>query len=93
MISNLTIADIKTRWNEVLDVLESKDRIAWLVFFDARLVSYHEGLLQLDFSDPNKFSGAHDYGSTKREKFRPILEEVLQEIFHTPIQIGEVSLS
>lgn len=91
MSTTLSLTEIKARWNDVLDLLEAKDRIAWLVFFDARLVSYEAETLQLDFSDPNKFSGAHDYGSGKREKFRPALEEVLKEVFQIPIQISEAS--
>ena len=87
MSTSLSLTEIKARWNDVLDLLESKDRVAWLVFFDARLVSYDSETLQLDFSDPNKFSGAHDYGSVKREKFRPVLEEVLKEVFQISIQI------
>ena len=87
MSTSLSLTEIKARWNDVLDLLESKDRIAWLVFFDARLVSYDSETLQLDFSDPIKFSGAHDYGSVKREKFRPVLEEVLKEVFQISIQI------
>ena len=91
MGTSLSLAEVKARWNEVLDRLESKDRIAWLVFFDARLVSFESETLELDFSDPNKFSGAHDYGSVKREKFRPVLEEVLRDIFQTNIQIKDAS--
>ena len=87
MSTSLSLTEIKARWNDVLDLLESRDRVAWLVFFDARLVSYDSETLQLDFSDPNKFSGAHDYGSVKREKFRPVLEEVLKEVFQISIQI------
>lgn len=91
MSSSLTLPEIKARWNDVLDLLEARDRIAWLVFFDARLVSFSSEELKLDFSDPNKFSGAHDYGSEKREKFRPVLEEVLLEIFQIPIKISEAN--
>lgn len=91
MSSSLTLPEIKARWNDVLDLLEARDRIAWLVFFDARLVSFSAEELKLDFSDPNKFSGAHDYGSEKREKFRPALEEVLLEIFQIPIKISEAN--
>ena len=87
MSTSLSLTEIKARWNDVLDLLESRDRVAWLVFFDARLVSYDSETLQLDFSDPNKFSGAHDYGSVKREKFRPVLEEVLKDVFQISIQI------
>ena len=34
----LELSTIKNRWNEVLDLLEQENRVAWLAFFDARLV-------------------------------------------------------
>jgi len=47
----MELSQIKLRWNEVLDLLLEKDRIAWLAFFDARLVSFEENQLTLDFAD------------------------------------------
>jgi hypothetical protein len=51
----MELAELKSRWNEVLDELEATDRIAWLAFFDARLADLTEGVLTLDFSDATKF--------------------------------------
>jgi hypothetical protein len=50
----MELIELKGRWNEVLDELESTDRIAWLAFFDARLANLEDGLLTLDFSDARK---------------------------------------
>ena len=87
----LDLQAIKGRWNDVLDSLESRDRVAWLAYFDARLVSYENGVLALDFSDPNKFEGGHDYSTVRHERFRPNLELVLREIFGSQIFVIEVS--
>jgi hypothetical protein len=87
----LDLQAIKGRWNDVLDSLESRDRVAWLAYFDARLVSYENGVLALDFSDPNKFDGGHDYSKVRHERFRPNLELVLREIFGSQILVIEVS--
>lgn len=87
----LDLQAIKGRWNDVLDSLESRDRVAWLAYFDARLVSYENGVLALDFSDPNKFEGRHDYSKVRHERFRPNLELVLREIFGSQILVIEVS--
>jgi hypothetical protein len=38
----MQLAELKNRWNEVLDLLLLEDRIAWIAFFDARLVSYRK---------------------------------------------------
>jgi len=52
----MDLDQIKSRWNEVLDLLLEKDRITWLAFFDARLVSYENDQLTLDFADSQKFA-------------------------------------
>jgi hypothetical protein len=61
----MELEQIKERWNNVLDLLLEKDRIAWLAFFDARLVSYENDQLTLDFSDSQKFANSHDFKQTR----------------------------
>jgi hypothetical protein len=82
---------IKDRWNEVLDSLERIDRVAWLAYFDGRLVSFEKGILTLDFSDANKFSGGHDYAKVRHERFRAALEKVLFNTFEQEIVVIELS--
>jgi hypothetical protein len=60
----MELAELKSRWNEVLDELESTDRIAWLAFFDARLADLSVDVLTLDFSDASKFQDGHDLKKT-----------------------------
>ena len=61
----MDLAGLKARWNEVLDELLESDRVAWIAFFDARLVSFEENQLTLDFSDSQKFASAHDFKQTR----------------------------
>jgi hypothetical protein len=61
----MELEQIKERWNNILDLLLEKDRIAWLAFFDARLVSYENNQLTLDFSDSQKFANSHDFKQTR----------------------------
>ena len=91
MSQTLSLAEIKERWNEVLDALEQLDRVAWLAFFDGRLVSVEGNVLTLDFSDANKFSGAHDFTRVRLERFRPSLEKVLTELFGQNVAVREIS--
>ena len=49
MATSLSLADLRSRWNEVLDLLEKSDRITWMAFFDARLASLEESVLTLDY--------------------------------------------
>jgi len=88
---NLELREIKERWNDVLDSLERSDRVAWLAYFDGRLVSFESGVLTLDFSDPNKFEGGHDYSKVRHERFRPALENTLKELFGVEISVREIS--
>ena len=89
MNTSLTLADLRSRWNEVLDILEKNDRIIWMAFFDARLASLEESVLTLDYSDSAKFGGAHGYSST-RVKQQEILQEAIREIFNVELEIRQV---
>ena len=89
MSANLTLADLRSRWNEVLDILEKNDRIIWMAFFDASLASLEESVLTLDYSDSAKFGGAHGYSST-RVKQQEILQEAIREIFNVELEIRQV---
>lgn len=91
MNKELSLTEIKAHWNEVLDSLEKIDRVAWLAYFDGRLVSFENGQLTLDFIDANKFSGGHDYAKVRHERFRGSLEKVLLEIFGREISVNEIS--
>ena len=61
----MEIEQIRGRWNDVLDALESHNRVAWIAYFDARLISFEDGLLTLDFSDSRKFATSHEYSETR----------------------------
>lgn len=91
MNQDISLLQIKERWNEVLDALERIDRVAWLAYFDGRLVSLENGKLTLDFSDANKFSGGHDYARVRHERFRGSLEKVLLDLFGAEITVVELS--
>ena len=88
MPTDLTIADIRARWNEVLDLLERQNRVAWMAFFDGRLESFDNGRLTLDFSDPAKLSMGHDYREA-RLRMAPQLQGVIQDIFGISVVVIE----
>jgi hypothetical protein len=62
-VGDMELFELKAVWNEVLDGLEREARVAWLVFFDARLVSLQDDVLTLDFLDRNKLAAGHDFES------------------------------
>ena len=78
----MEISQIRAQWNQVLDSLESNNRVAWIAYFDARLSSYEDGVLTLDFSDSRKFATSHEYSET-----RPNLKSALQLAIKSTIGI------
>jgi len=87
---NTDLASLRSRWNEVLDLLESRDRIAWLVFFDARLASFENNTLTLDFSDARKFASSHEYQAV-RPKHKESLVAAIKEVFAIDVEIAELA--
>jgi len=90
MDASASLADIRSRWNEVLDLLESQDRIAWIAYFDARLAGFDGENLSLDFSDSRKFSGGHEYSPT-REKLQNSLISAIKSVLDLDLTISEIS--
>jgi hypothetical protein len=88
MPTDLTITDIRARWNEVLDLLERQNRIAWMAFFDGRLESFDNGRLTLDFSDPAKLAMGHDYREA-RIRMAPQIQNAIHDIFGISVVVIE----
>ena len=90
MTSSPSLADIRARWNDVLDHLESQDRIAWIAYFDARLAEFDGLTLQLDFRDARKLSGGHEY-SPARIKLENSLKAAISQVLGLTVEISEIA--
>jgi hypothetical protein len=88
MPAELTLADIRARWNEVLDLVESRDRVVWIAYFDARLDTFENGRLVLDFRDSNKLATGHDYQEA-RLRHRSMLQSAILDVFGRSVVIIE----
>ena len=77
----MQLEDIKNRWNEVLDLLLEIDRVTWLSFFDARLVSFENNQLTLDFADSQKFANPHDFKASRNPAHTQALIDAITAIF------------
>ncbi len=88
MDAHISLPELRMRWNEVLDHLESQDRIAWIAYFDARLAEFDGEKLLLDFSDARKFSGGHEYSPT-REKLEKALITSIKTVLGLDLKIEE----
>jgi hypothetical protein len=84
----MELVELKGRWNEVLDELESTDRIAWLAFFDARLADLSDGVLTLDFSDATKFQDGHDLKNTLPETSHKSLIASIRKIVGVDLRLA-----
>jgi len=89
MDAQFSLAELRSRWNDVLDHLESHDRIAWIAYFDARLADLDGQKLSLDFSDARKFSGGHEYSPT-REKLEKSLVASINAVLNVNLMIIEI---
>jgi hypothetical protein len=86
----MDLSQLKSKWNEVLDLLERKDRVAWIAYFDARLASLDGNVLTLNFIDAEKLSGAHDYKATRNDRIRGALESAIKEVTGNEIRVIEL---
>jgi hypothetical protein len=85
----MDVAELRAQWNQVLDLLEARDRIAWLVFFDARLAHLENNVLTLDFSDARKFASSHEYEAI-RLKHKEALASAIHDVFKVDLIIDEL---
>ena len=83
----ISLAQVKELWNSVLDDLERKNRVAWLAFFDARLVSIEGNELRLSFVDAEKFSGSHNYSAARKPEFIAALESSISAVIGVELVI------
>ena len=77
----MDLAQLKIQWNEVLDQLLEQDRVAWLAFFDARLVAYEDDQLTLDFADSQKFANPHDFKKSRNPSHTQLLIDAIKTVF------------
>ena len=84
----MEIEQIRSRWNDVLDNLESHNRVAWIAYFDARLISFQDGVITLDFSDSRKFATSHEYSET-RPNLKAALIASIDQVLGLKVEILE----
>ncbi len=80
---------IRTRWNEVLDITQSHNRVAWLAYFDGRLKKLDGNVLTLDFSDAAKLASSHDFSASRKPEHRALIAQSIKEVFGVDIVIVE----
>lgn len=89
MDAAITLEEMKSRWNLVLDLLLEEDRIAWLAFFDARLVSLSDGRLIISFADVTKLGGEHNFRAARNPKYREMLVLAIFRVYGINVEVIE----
>lgn len=89
MNSDFSLETLKASWNQVLDALLEVDRVAWLLWFDARLVKLDGNVLEVNFADSEKFSGDHNYKSARKPEQTAKLVSAIFEVTGRNLEVIE----
>jgi hypothetical protein len=89
MNSEFSLETLKTSWNEVLDAVLEVDRVAWLLWFDARLVKLDGNVLEVNFADSEKFSGDHNFKSARKPEQTAKLVSAIFEVTGRNLEVIE----
>ena len=89
MNSEFSLETLKASWNQVLDAVLEVDRVAWLLWFDARLVKLDGNVLEVSFADSVKFSGDHNYKSARKPEQTAKLVSAIFEVTGRNLEVIE----
>lgn len=85
----MNLEELKKEWNRVLDFVLEQDRIAWLAFFDARLVSLESSVLKINFADSQKLGGQHDFRLARNPKHLALLHDAISAVLGLDLMVVE----
>ena len=89
MNSEFSLETLKASWNQVLDAILEVDRVAWLLWFDARLVKLEGNILEVSFADSEKFSGDHNFKSARKPEQTAKLASAILEVTGRKLEVIE----
>jgi hypothetical protein len=89
MNSDFSLETLKASWNQVLDAVLEVDRVAWLLWFDARLVKLDGNVLEVNFADSEKFSGDHNFKSARKPEQTAKLVSAIFEVTGRNLEVIE----
>ena len=89
MNSDFSLETLKASWNQVLDAVLEVDRVAWLLWFDARLIKLDGNVLEVSFADSEKFSGDHNFKSARKPEQTAKLVSAIFEVTRMQLEVIE----
>lgn len=78
---------LRAQWSDVLMLLERIDRVAWMIWFDARLAAFDGQVLVLDFSDPARLDPGQRYPLREDVRDRDALVLAIQQVTGHQVEI------
>ncbi len=89
MNSEFSLQTLKASWNQILDAVLEVDRVAWLLWFDARLVKLEGDVLEVNFADSEKFSGDHNFKSARKPEQTDKLVSAILKVTGKKLEVIE----
>ena len=89
MNSEFSLQTLKASWNQILDAVLEVDRVAWLLWFDARLVKLEGDVLEVSFADSEKFSGDHNFKSARKPEQTAKLVSAILKVTGQKVEVIE----
>jgi hypothetical protein len=89
MNSEFSLETLKSSWNQVLDAILEVDRVAWLLWFDARLVKLEGDVLEVSFADSEKFCGDHKFKSARKPEQTAKLVSAILKVTGQKVEVIE----
>ena len=87
--SEFSLETLKSNWNQVLDTVLEVDRVAWLLWFDARLEKLENYVLTVNFTDSEKFSGDHNFKSARNPEQTAKLIAAIHKVTGRDLEVRE----
>lgn len=81
------VSRLKAQWSDVLMTLESRDRVAWMVWFDARLADFDGQTLTVDFTDPTRVDPTQQYPIASADRHRAALEAAILAVTGCDVRV------
>lgn len=85
--ASLALQGLRAEWSDVLMLLERIDRVAWMIWFDARLAAFDGRTLVLDFSDPARLDPGQRYPLREDVRDRDALALAIRQVTGCEVEI------
>lgn len=83
----MDLGELRGQWSDILMVLERIDRVAWMIWFDARLAAFDGRTVVLDFSDPARLDPGRRYPLREDVRDRDALVLAIRQVTGLQVEL------